>query len=83
MLLTGFCADLKKKQRISRDHAGMERGLEPDACGVFSVRQPAAVAVVAYIQNEARHHWKMIFHDESRRLLVKYRETFDELHVWD
>jgi hypothetical protein len=25
----------------------------------------------------------MIFHDESRRLLVKYRETFDELHVWD
>lgn len=51
--------------------------------GVFSVSQSDADTVVAYIRNQEHHHRKMTFQDEYRRLLEKYRVTFDEKYVWD
>jgi putative transposase len=51
--------------------------------GAFSVSQSDADAEVAYIQNQAKHHLKMTFQDEYRRLLKRYRVDFDERYVWD
>ncbi len=51
--------------------------------GVFSVSQSDADAVVAYIINQAQHHRKMTFQDEYRKLLERYKVTFDEKYVWD
>ena len=51
--------------------------------GAFSVSQSDADGVVAYIQNQAKHHQKMTFQDEYRRLLERYRIAFDEKYVWD
>jgi putative transposase len=51
--------------------------------GAFSVSQSDADAVVAYIRNQAKHHQKMTFQEEYRRLLERYRITFDEKYVWD
>ena len=51
--------------------------------GAFSVSQSGADAAVAYIQNQAKHHLKMTFQDEYRRLLERYQIAFDERYVWD
>lgn len=51
--------------------------------GAFSVSQSDADTVVAYIRNQPRHHHKMPFQDEYRRLLERYRVAFDERYVWD
>jgi len=51
--------------------------------GAFSVSQSDADAVVAYIHSQARHHQRMTFQDEYRRLLERYQIPFDERYVWD
>ena len=51
--------------------------------GAFSVSQSDADTVVTYIRNQARHHRKMTFQDEYRRLLERYQIAFDERYVWD
>jgi len=51
--------------------------------GVFSVSQSDADTVVAYIINQAQHHRKMTFQDEYRKLLERYKVTYDEKYVWD
>ncbi len=49
----------------------------------FSVSQSDADAVIAYIRDQARHHERMTFQEEYRRLLVRYQVAFDERYVWD
>jgi len=51
--------------------------------GAFSVSQSDADAVIAYVQDQARHHQKMSFQEEYRKLLEKYRVSYDERYVWD
>jgi REP element-mobilizing transposase RayT len=51
--------------------------------GAFSVSQSDANEVVNYIRNQARHHQKMTFQDEYRRLLERYQVAFEERYVWD
>ena len=51
--------------------------------GAFSVSQSDADAVVAYVADQERHHQKMTFQDEYRRLLERYRINYDEQYVWD
>ncbi|SRR5258708_3540898 len=51
--------------------------------GAFSVSQSDADAVAAYVVNQAKHHQKMSFQDEYRRLLERYKVQFDERYVWD
>jgi putative transposase len=49
----------------------------------FSVSQSDADTVVAYIREQRKHHQKMSFQDEYRRLLERYQVAFDERYVWD
>lgn len=51
--------------------------------GAFSVSQSDAGKVVDYIRNQEEHHRKLTFQDEYRRLLERYRVSFDERYVWD
>lgn len=51
--------------------------------GAFSVSQSDAEAVIAYVCDQAKHHQKMTFQDEYRKLLERYRVPFDEKFVWD
>jgi len=51
--------------------------------GAFSVSQSDADAVIAYVQDQARHHQKMSFQEEYRKLLEKYHVSYDERYVWD
>lgn len=51
--------------------------------GAFSVSQSDAEAVIAYVCDQAKHHQKMTFQDEYRKLLERYRVPFDEKYVWD
>jgi hypothetical protein len=38
---------------------------------------------VAYIRDQARHHQRMTFQEEYRRMLERYKVAFDEKYVWD
>ena len=51
--------------------------------GAFSVNQSDADEVAAYICNQARHHQKLTFQEEYRRMLERYHVAFDEKYVWD
>lgn len=51
--------------------------------GAFSVSQSDAEAVIQYVRDQARHHQKMTFQEEYRRLLERYQVAFDERYVWD
>ena len=67
-------------QNQRREAAGFPLAIRLRA---FSVSQSAADTVVAYISNQARHHQRMTFQDEYRRLLERYQVAFDERYVWD
>ncbi|MGN6547534.1 MAG: IS200/IS605 family transposase [Aureliella sp.] len=45
--------------------------------GAFSVSQSDADAVIEYIRNQPRHHERMSFQEEYRRLLELHRISFD------
>jgi putative transposase len=51
--------------------------------GAFSVSPGHVEALVAYIENQERHHRTESFQDEFRRLLLKYDTPWDERYVWD
>jgi putative transposase len=51
--------------------------------GAFSVSPAHVEALKSYIANQEEHHRRETFQDEFRRLLRKYRLTFDERYVWD
>ncbi len=51
--------------------------------GAFSVSQSDAEAVILYVRDQARHHQKMTFQEEYRKLLERYQVAYDERYVWD
>jgi putative transposase len=51
--------------------------------GAFSVSQSDADTVIAYIKNQPEHHKRFSFQEEYRRLLDRYKITYDERYVWD
>jgi putative transposase len=51
--------------------------------GAFSTSPIHVAAVCTYISNQKEHHRIVTFQDEFRRLLTKYRMTWDERYVWD
>ena len=51
--------------------------------GAFSISQSDVEAVIAYIQNQEKHHQKMSFQEEYRKMLERYQVPFDERYVWD
>jgi putative transposase len=51
--------------------------------GIFSIGQSQVDAVRAYIAGQEKHHRKVSFQEEFRRLLERYEIAFDERYVWD
>jgi len=51
--------------------------------GAFSVSQSDTERVIEYIKNQEEHHRRMTFQDEYRKLLEKYRQSYDERYMWD
>ena len=51
--------------------------------GAFSVNPSQVDNVIAYINNQHKHHNKQTFQDEYRAILKKYEVEYDERYVWD
>ena len=51
--------------------------------GGFSVGASQIEAVSEYIREQPKHHAKNTFQEEFRKLLERYKVTFDEAYVWD
>jgi hypothetical protein len=51
--------------------------------GAFSVSQSNVASVVSYIEKQEEHHRTVIFAEEFRLFLKRYRVAFDERYVWD
>ena len=51
--------------------------------GVFSLGFSQREEVRQYIASQEKHHAKVTFEDEFRRLLERYAITYDERYVWD
>lgn len=51
--------------------------------GTFSVSHSMRDAVDEYIRNQDRHHEKMSFQDEYRRICARHGIEIDERYVWD
>ncbi|NOT02190.1 MAG: transposase [Phycisphaerales bacterium] len=51
--------------------------------GIFSVSPSQVPAVRRYIADQEKHHRRMTFEDEFRRVLVKCGVEYDERYVFD
>ena len=51
--------------------------------GLFSTTPERLPKLRAYIADQERHHRKMSFQDEFRRLLKAHDVEYDERYVWD
>jgi putative transposase len=51
--------------------------------GVFSVSESHKEAVRKYIADQRKHHRKVSFQEEYRRILERNGTPFDERYVWD
>ena len=51
--------------------------------GAFSLGRSQLEAVVKYVSEQERHHRRVSFQEEFRRVLAKYGVEFDERYVWD
>ncbi len=49
--------------------------------GAFSVNPSEIDKVIAYIENQKKHHKKKTFQDEYRAFLKKYKVEYDERYV--
>jgi putative transposase len=50
--------------------------------GAFSVSESNRAAVIHYIQDQARHHQRVSFHDEFIALLKRHGVEFEEQYLW-
>jgi len=51
--------------------------------GAFSIGQSQLPDLRAYIANQRKHHRRVSFQEEYRRICEKYGVTIDERYVWD
>ena len=51
--------------------------------GSFSLSPKDLDSLIAYLTNEEKHHQKISFQDEYRKILSKYGMEWDERYVWD
>lgn len=54
-----------------------------DGYGAFSVNPSQTNIVADYISKQTEHHTKILFQDEYRAFLKKYKVDYDERYVWD
>ena len=50
---------------------------------VFSVSRSLVEIVKRYIQNQEKHHQKLGFKEELKKLLQRHEVEFDEKYLWD
>lgn len=53
-----------------------------DGYGIFSVNPTQVNVVVEYIKNQEEHHRTVLFQDELRAFLKKYKVEYDERYIW-
>jgi REP element-mobilizing transposase RayT len=51
--------------------------------GIFSIGFSQIESVREYIAGQEEHHRKVLFQDEFRAFLRRYKVEFDERYVWD
>ena len=51
--------------------------------GIFSVSESKVAEVKRYIEEQQRHHQKMSFQDEFRRICERHGIAIDQRYVWD
>ncbi len=51
--------------------------------GIFSIGRSQLGDLVAYIEDQEKHHRRRTFQEEFRELLNRYGVNFDEAYVWD
>jgi putative transposase len=51
--------------------------------GIFSVGFSQIKVVKKYIMEQEKHHQRVSFQDEFRKLLRRYEIEFNERYVWD
>ncbi len=51
--------------------------------GVFSVSESSRDEVIKYIADQERHHQKMSYQEEFRKLCKRHGIEIDERYVWD
>jgi REP element-mobilizing transposase RayT len=54
-----------------------------DGYGIFSVNPSQLDRVVAYIDNQEKHHRKKTFQEELLAFLKKYNVEYDERYLWN
>ena len=54
-----------------------------DGYGAFSVNPAEIDRVIIYISNQRVHHQKIVFRDEFRAFLKKYKVEYNGKYVWD
>jgi len=54
-----------------------------DGYGACSISPSHVDPLVKYIARQERHHQRVTYQDELRRLLAKYGIEYDERYVWD
>ena len=51
--------------------------------GAFTVSESKIESVRQYIENQYKHHKKLTFKEEYKKLLIKHNIVFDEKYLWD
>ena len=54
-----------------------------DGYGIFSINPSEVNVVINYINNQEEHHKIVMFQDEFRAFLKKYKVEYDVRYVWD
>lgn len=70
-------------QWVKQRHADLNDFYWQNGYGAFSISPTHVEQVCHYIANQEQHHQTISFQDEFRRLLTKYRLSWDERFVWD
>ena len=78
---------VKELKRVSnqwlKEHAGFANFQWQGGYADFSVSQSNLEQVKRYIANQEKHHRKLSFQDELRKLFTKHQMDWDERYVWD
>ena len=73
----------KQSSKWAKENGGSNEFYWQNGYGAFSVSPPQVPRVVAYIEDQARHHADASFQDEFRSLLYRAGEECEEREVWD
>lgn len=78
---------VKELKRVSNNWLRTEGGLKrfgwQSGYADFSVSASNLDRVVSYIENQKRHHQRVGYQDEVRKLLTRHAIEWDERYIWN